>query len=495
MKRYGNLFDKVVSMENLELADHKARLGKKARYGIKIFDRKREENLRKLQKNLINGTYHTSKYTTFFVQDPKEREIFRLPYYPDRILHHAIMTVCEPIWTATFIRDTYSCIKDRGMFKCAERCIEFIKKYDAGKPLYCLKMDIKKYFPSVDHETLKKILRKSIKDKRLLDLLDEIVDSAPGIPIGNYLSQYFSNIYLTYFDHWLKEVKKVKHYLRYADDMVILSDDKEYLHNILKEIKEYLHEELKLTLKSNHQVFLVSFNKYDKHGHAIDFVGVKIYREQALIRNRIKKHFTKASAKINKNTDITADDYKRVSSAWLGWVKYTNSNNLAKKVIKSEHYKNLGKIFKYNRYKWFKTQKFIIMDGEYVTLESLGAFKENEGEKFFNCPLIPIDKVIGKQLLLIDYVTGVNTRQGDGRSIMKLRLLEGKHDFKVVTSSGKIRKTLEWLKDKSSETPIQVEIEQIQLKNKNMYSYQFVDSTNRSIADNDYTDEEKEIFG
>lgn len=354
MKREGNLFKKVVAMDNLVKADITARQGKRARYGIKVFDRKREENLKQLQDSLINHTYHTSEYTTFKVYEPKEREIFRLPYFPDRILHHAIMNVCEDIWTKTFIRDTYSCIKKRGMFKCAERCLDFMKTYDRDKPLYCLKMDIKKYFPSVDHDILKQILRKTIKDYELLWLLDEIVDSAPGIPIGNYLSQYFSNIYLTYFDHWLKEVKKVKHYLRYADDMVILSDDKDYLHALLENIKEYLSTELKLTLKGNHQVFLVSANKYDKHGRAIDFVGVKMYRDQVLVRKRLKKNFAKKLHELNKQENISVEEYQQAACAWLGWVKYTNSNHLAKKLLRPDMYEKLKPIFKPYKYKWSK---------------------------------------------------------------------------------------------------------------------------------------------
>ena len=150
------------------------------------------------------------------------------------------MNIMEPIWTNIFIKNTYSCIKNRGIHALRNDLESDLKKYP-DKTKYCLKMDIKKFYPSLDHEILKEIIRKKIKDKYLLVLMDEIIDSAPGVPIGNYLSQFFANLYLTYFDHWLKEECRCKFYYRYADDIVILSDNKEFLHNILCAIKIYLH--------------------------------------------------------------------------------------------------------------------------------------------------------------------------------------------------------------------------------------------------------------
>lgn len=193
MKRYNNLFDKIVSLDNLYLADKKARRNKSSRKDIKEFDQNKEELLKKLQQNLINGTYKTSEYNTFIIREPKERLIFRLPYYPDRIVHHAVMNIMEPIWVSIFIKDTYSCIKHRGIHEALQDVREALK--DTDNTTYCLKLDIKKFYPSINHEVLKEIIRKKIKDQKLLQLLDEIIDSAEGVPIGNYLSQFFIKSY------------------------------------------------------------------------------------------------------------------------------------------------------------------------------------------------------------------------------------------------------------------------------------------------------------
>ena len=248
MKRLSNLYEQIISLDNLRLADEKARKGKLRSYGVKRHDKNREANILALHESLKNKTFVNSKYEVFIIKDPKERLIYRLPYYPDRILHHAIMNILEPIWVSLFTEDTYSCIKDRGIHKAAAKVKKALKE-DPEHTTYCLKMDIVKFYPSIDHDILKTILRKKIKDKDLLWLLDVIIDSADGVPIGNYLSQYFANIYLAYFDHWIKEVKKVRYYFRYADDIVILGDDPKQLHKLRIEIEEYLHDNLKLSLR------------------------------------------------------------------------------------------------------------------------------------------------------------------------------------------------------------------------------------------------------
>ena len=189
-------------------------------------------------------------------------------------------------------------------------------------------MDVKKFYPSVDHEILKAIVRKKLKDKLLLKLLDEIIDSAPGVPIGNYLSQFLANLYLTYFDHWMKEDKRVKYYYRYADDIVILAPDKPYLHALLVDINDYLTERLNLQLKGNYQVFPVA-------DRGIDFVGYKFYHTHTLMRKTIKKRFCRKVAKLNKK-DINAKSYRMQIAPWLGWAKHCDSKHLLKKVLNEE---------------------------------------------------------------------------------------------------------------------------------------------------------------
>ena len=332
MKRIANLFDKVISLENLRLADDKARKGKLKSYGVRVHDKNRDANLMHLHEELVNGTFHTSKYHIFTIFEPKERQIFRLPYYPDRILHHAIMNVMEPIWVGIFNGDTYSCIKNRGIHACA-RAVRYALKTDPKGTVYCLKMDIRKFYPSIDHDILKSIVRRKLKDERLLALLDEIIDSVPaGVPIGNYLSQYFANLYLAYFDHWLKERKGVKHYFRYADDIVILSDDKDFLHSLLHDIRAYLRDNLKLKVKKNYQVFPV-----DARG--IDFVGYVFRHTHTRLRKSIKQALCRRVAILNKRKIVpTMEKYKQQICSWWGWCKYCNSINLLNKLSKSFPY-------------------------------------------------------------------------------------------------------------------------------------------------------------
>lgn len=315
MKRIGNLYESICSLDNLRLADEKARKGKGWQYGVQVHDRNRDENIMALQKMLIDKTYKTSAYTVFKVFEPKERDVYRLPYYPDRITHHAVMNILEPLFMSIFTADTYSCIKKRGIHGAVINVKRALK--DVQNTQYCLKLDIKKFYPSVDHDVLRQLLRRKIKDNDLLWLLDEIILSAPGLPIGNYLSQYLANFYLAFFDHWLKEVKGVKYYFRYADDIVIMASNKAELHSLLADIKQYLSEKLHLKVKENYQVFPVN-------ARGIDFVGYRFYHTHTLLRKRIKQSFARAIKNKNGKSSI---------ASYLGWAKHCNSNHLIKKLL------------------------------------------------------------------------------------------------------------------------------------------------------------------
>lgn len=323
MKRLSNLFDKICTIENIEEADRKARKNKGIRYGILKHDLHPEKDNAELLESLLNGTYKTSEYSTFKIYEPKERLIYRLPYYPDRIVHHAIMNIMEPIWKSIFIKQTYSSIKNRGIHACAKD-VRFALDNFPKETKYCLKLDIHKFYPSIDHEILKKIIRIKIKDNRLLKLLDDIIDSAPGVPIGNYLSQFFANLYLAYFDHWVKETLRCKFYFRYADDIVIMGNDKELLNLTLLNINYYLTTKLKLELKPNYQIFPV-----DSRG--IDFVGYRFYHSYTLLRKSIK-------VKINRLLDryergyIALSKLKIIMQSYFGWLKYCNSKHFLQKI-------------------------------------------------------------------------------------------------------------------------------------------------------------------
>lgn len=315
MKRKGNLYSTFCSINNLELADTIARKGKHYQYGVQQFDKDRDNNLFMLQNMLLDKTYCTSAYTTFKIYEPKEREIFRLPYFPDRIVHHAAMNLLEPLFVSQFTADTFSCIKGRGIHGAARAVRKALR--DEACTQYCLKLDIKKFYPSVDHAILKKLLRRKIKDEDMLWLLDNVIDSAPGLPIGNYLSQYFANFYLTPFDRWLKETKRVKYFFRYADDIVILASSKEYLQALLKDIMCFLDSELKLTVKHNYQVFPVA-------ARGIDFVGYKFFHHYTLLRKSIKQSFARMIAKRRTRASV---------ASYYGWAVHCNSKHLLKKLL------------------------------------------------------------------------------------------------------------------------------------------------------------------
>jgi RNA-directed DNA polymerase len=314
MKRKGNLYESIISIENLMIADAKAQKGKQGQYGVQLHNKTRERNILALHEMLKSKSYKTSSYDIFKVYEPKEREVYRLPYYPDRITHHAIMNILEPIFVSVFTADSYSCIKRKGIHAASGNIKKALK--DVPGTTYCLKLDITKFYPNVDHDILKQLLRKKFKDNDLLWLLDEIIDSASGLPIGNYLSQYFANFYLTYFDHWIKEQNQVKYYFRYADDIVILSSSKAFLHSLLYEIKNYLSGNLKLSIKGNYQVFPVE-------SRGVDVVGYVHFHTHTLLRKSIKKRMSKAISK-NKN--------KQTMAAYNGWAKHCNSKNLMRKL-------------------------------------------------------------------------------------------------------------------------------------------------------------------
>lgn len=313
LKRINNLYGEICSIPNLEAADVLAQKGKSKQSGVIEHNKNAVANIIQLNEWLVNKIYQTSEYVNFWIEDTKPRLISKLPYYPDRIVHHAIMNKLETMFVSYFTADTYSSIKGRGIHAAADNLIKSLKHKPGTK--YCLKLDIQQFYPSINNSILKQQLRRKIKDNDLLWLMDEIIDSAKGLPIGNYLSQYLANFYLTGFDHWLKEQKGVKHYFRYADDIVILSDSKEFLHQLLADIKEYLYVNLHLHVKKNYQVFPVA-------ARGIDFLGYVFFHTHVLLRKRTKQNYIR----------MIRWNYNQQSyGAYNGWLKHCNSYNLRQK--------------------------------------------------------------------------------------------------------------------------------------------------------------------
>lgn len=311
MKRKNNLFEKITDPDNIRIAHTNSRKGKTGYREVKVFDRNLEGGLIAVKDILENG-YVVSKYRVRKINDRgKERILYILPYFPDRIIQHCIVQVLEPIFMSHYIRDTFQSIKGRGVHDCKRR----VERVVLGSVnMYCLKIDIKSYYPSIDNEILKVFIRRVIKCKETIKLLDTIIDSQDGVPIGSYLSQHLGNFYLSYLDHYFKEVVGCKHYFRYCDDIVILHHNKEFLHSVRKELSEQLSL-LKLEMKQNYQVFPL-----DKRG--LDFVGYVFHPTHVKLRKSIKTNFKKCSL-------------DNVHS-YYGWVKHCSGKKLWRKVIKQK---------------------------------------------------------------------------------------------------------------------------------------------------------------
>lgn len=323
MKRYGNLFDKIIHKQNLLNAHKNAKRGKSKYRAVKYVEENLTFCINQINKDLRDRNYKTSEYKTDTrIERGKERKIHKLPYFKDRIVHHAILQVIEPILQETYIKDTYQSIKGRGVHKAKDRIKSFLRDKEGTK--YCLKIDIKKYYPSVDNEILKILLRKKIKCSDTLKLIDEIIDSTKGLPIGNYTSQTFGNYYLSFFDHWVKENKKIKYYIRYADDMIFMLESKEELHKLKNEIEEYLSENLNLKLKENWQVFPTNVR-------GIDFLGFRFFSKYIMLRGSIKKAYMKIIKSIHKK-GVKIEKIKSIM-AYYGWIKASNSYNLLRNSI------------------------------------------------------------------------------------------------------------------------------------------------------------------
>lgn len=327
MKRHGNLYEQVTSAENLWQAHVRARRDKSHYIEVKKINANPERYLGPLQRKLMNKTYRTSKYDVITRKEGKKmREIYRLPYYPDRIVHHAVMNVVEEIWIKTLIRDTYQSIPRRGVHLAAGRIRKALDE-DHDGTRYCLKIDVRKFYPSVDNEIMKAIVRKKIKDNDLLWLLDEIIDSTKGLPIGNYVSQIFGNLYLSEFDHWIKEKRRIKHYFRYCDDLVFFESDKAALHQLRLDVERYLREKLRLEIKRTWQVFPV-----DVRG--VDIVGYKFFRTHTMLRRSIADGFRRKVRKILRSWQgMSSSKIVNGLMSYNGWMAHADCAGLKRAYI------------------------------------------------------------------------------------------------------------------------------------------------------------------
>lgn len=332
MKRVGGLFEQIYDINNLVLAHTNARKCKTFYTEVQMVDSNPAKYLYELQDAIKNHTYRTSEYEVFEKFDGnKVREIYKLPYYPDRIFQWALIQVIEPYLLRNLTDDTYSALPGRGTYKAYKKLKKALRTDVAGTQ-WCLKIDIAKFYPSIDKQILKDKYARLFKDKDVLQMIDELIDSTPGskgVPIGNYFSQYSGNFYLSAFDHKVKEDWHIKHYFRYMDDMVFLASSKEELQELIKKIVPYMENELKLTVKENWSIFRV-----DDRG--IDFVGYVFRHGNIRLRKKIATTLKRNSAAIQKRAEqgmiINYHMYCAINSM-RGWIKHCNGAGLQAKYI------------------------------------------------------------------------------------------------------------------------------------------------------------------
>lgn len=284
------LYQKIISIEHLFQSWSEFRVGKKNRSDVQLFERNLENNLFNLHEQLLNKTYKHQSYTAFNIYDPKFRHIHKATVL-DRVVHHALVSVIEPIFDKKFIYDSYSCRVDKGTHKAVKRLFAFIRKVSKNYTQSCfaLKLDINKFFASVDHETLLEIIKEKITNNELLWLIENIIGSFSkntGIPIGNLTSQIFANIYLNELDQFVKGELRVKYYIRYCDDFVILSDRREELETLVCKIEAFLKYTLRLSLHDKKIIII-------KYTQGIDFLGYIVLPHYILPRTKTKKRVFK----------------------------------------------------------------------------------------------------------------------------------------------------------------------------------------------------------
>lgn len=364
-----DLFNSICSMDNLYRAYQNAKSGKGWYKEVKQIEKRPFYYLAGLQYMLKNHLFKTSEYEIFILNEgKKKRDVYKLPFFPDRIAQWAILQVIEPFLVANMTADTYSAIPGKGIQPIVNdlRGYYKTKRVDGKKKSvwvpsillsdeentrYCYKIDLHHYYQSINHEVLKQKFRKVFKDPELLWLLDEIADSIntateedlielslsgeievdpnTGIPIGNYMSQYSGNFYLSSFDHWVKEELHVKHYYRYMDDVVIFASSKEELHEIHRKVTAYTRDYLHLNIKGNYQIFPTKVR-------GVDFVGYRFFGEYTLLRKstaiNFKRKMRACRKKMENNIPPTYSEWCSFSS-YKGWLGNCDSYRLSKKYI------------------------------------------------------------------------------------------------------------------------------------------------------------------
>ena len=338
-KRFDDLFKHIVSEANVDDAYRKTQLGQmKYKRGAIRFSQDLTVNLATLRERVANGTYRPSGYHFFWVYEPKERLIYA-PAFEDKIVHHMVNNILKGIYRPCFIYDSYSCIEGKGTHACVERISKFLRiaKRNYGSEACIVKADISKFFYSMDREILKRLLKQKIKCSQTLNLLGIMIDSSPGdvgLPLGNLTSQLFANIYLNELDQFCKRILGLKYYVRYADDIVIIVENKNCARQVLKDIGWYIDEYLHLSLHPKK-------SKIFPLAQGVNSIGFKIHPTHRLLRNDCKK---KIKRKIRKMPHLIQEEQMTVEKAnqmlrsWTGHAQHGCSRNFIQSLLNKYQY-------------------------------------------------------------------------------------------------------------------------------------------------------------
>ncbi|MBF2089383.1 MAG: RNA-directed DNA polymerase [Synechococcales cyanobacterium K44_A2020_017] len=344
MKRYGHLYPEIIAFENLLQSARNAQKGKRFRDNVLEFNYQLETSLQTLQQALTQKTYQPGSYHTFYVMEPKRRMIFAAPYR-DRVVHHALCNIIVPIFERTFIQDSYANRVGFGTHRALRRFTHFARSHR-----YVLQCDIKKYFPSIDHAILKSTIRRKIKCPDTLWLIDTIINASNpqepilehfpgddlltpiqrqrGLPIGNLTSQFFANIYLNPFDHFVKEQLGVQSYLRYVDDFALFSDDREFLVHCRHEMEDKLAG-LRLRI---HPIKSQCFETR----HGANFLGFRILPDQIRVRS---ENLRRARRRLRHQLDsyrregIDGADIVKSLESWFAHLEHGTTWHLRQRII------------------------------------------------------------------------------------------------------------------------------------------------------------------
>lgn len=331
-KRLNNIFYSKLKFKNMLEAFERASKGKYKNKEVIVFEMDLANQLLNILKSLYNKTYKIAEYREFKIYEPKERLILALPF-KDRIVQQwYVEEFIKPIFVPKFIVDSYACIEGRGVHSGVHKLEKYLyESSKQNKEIYALKCDIKKYFYSIDKDILYKIIERKVKDKDFLNLTKMFIydnSKKTGIPIGNYTSQYYANIYLNELDHYIKEILKIKYYVRYMDDFVILLENKQQCIEILNKIKRFLQEELKLELNNK--------TNYFKSKQGIVFCGYKVFNGYITLKKENKTKIRKKVKiwnKIYENKNVNMCKANISLNAWLGHAINADTYKLRKKII------------------------------------------------------------------------------------------------------------------------------------------------------------------